>query len=143
MCPEQDGYGEVFLIGQVFRIFQKNRRDCRGVGTALGWLLVTAVAFALISVGSLIWIDNSVAVIPDNDPTTFVQLELIDGIEGNEDGSAEWQDDDHDWKDPLHGQMVVRGNGDRDDNKEESYFLRRYVGQVIKPEYKECASSFD
>ena len=131
------------MIGRFTRLFRKNGRNRNSGGTALGWLLTVAVAVALINVGCLLWFGNSRAVVPDNNPATVTQLELIDDIEGNEGRAAEWRDDDYDRAGPLQAQMIVRGNGNQDDNRESSFFLRRHAGPVINTECKDSASSFN
>ena len=104
------------MISRVNKISSKNRHSQSG-GTAFGWFLVVVIAFALIFVGSLIWINNSVAIIPDNDPLTFIRLEIIAAAE------PQFQAADHDWEDLAENQIVVRGNGDRDDNREQPFVL--------------------
>lgn len=37
-------------------------------------------ALALIWSGGLIWIDNSLAIIPDNDPASHAQFDLLDAL---------------------------------------------------------------
>ena len=95
------------MISRVNKISSKNGHSQSG-GTAFGWFLVMVVAFALIFVGSLIWINNSVAIIPDNDSTTFIRLEIIAAAE------PQFKAADHDWEDLAENQIVVRGNGDRE-----------------------------
>ena len=49
--------------------------------THLRFSLVALLVMAVIDVGCYVWINNSVAVITDNEPTTMVLLELYDGFD--------------------------------------------------------------
>lgn len=108
----------------------------------MGWLLVTAVASALIFVGSLLWFGNCRAVIPDFERTTSVQLELIDDVEGNEGGDLEIQAADHDRANPLKSQMIVRGSGDQDDNRERPFVFRRVDSEILAITWRPAVTAF-
>jgi len=76
----------------------------------LGWsLLVAVLSLALIWVGSLVWINNDLAIIPDNDPRTSFLLEggpaaRAKPAQLHQAGPV---------PDSGGGALVVRGNGDR------------------------------
>lgn len=92
-------------------------------------LLVLILSLALIWVGCLVWIDNSIAIIPDNDPATFVSPQAIKGF-GSVDGRHHTiQSDVRDFNSGS-AQRVVRGNGDQDDNREEYFSLIPLTGTL-------------
>ena len=100
---------------------------------------------AVINVGCYVWINNSVAVIPDNDPATVVLLELYDGYDH---GPGDPSDDIYTSPRPLgeagsRAQSVVRGNGNQDDNRVERYFYQRIASAMLAPKAVKPASTFN
>jgi len=93
-------------------------RDC------LQLPLVVFLCCSLVMMGTLFWIDNSWALILDNDPLTVA--EISDYFDGN----PGLQDDD-DGVVPIAGGILIRGNGDQDDNKEEIFQLDRRFEWVV------------
>jgi hypothetical protein len=97
-----------------------------GLGPAL---LVTALSLTLIWMGCLIWMNNSLALIPDNDPRTNINIEMMVGFDS---GKA-----DHQWHQAGHspdssgGVLCARGNGNRDDNRERSFVFQPPLGEEI------------
>ena len=118
------------MISRVNKILSKNGHSQSG-RTVLGWLLVMMVAFALIFIVSLIWLDNSVAIIPNNDSTTSARLEIVDGKEVIAVEGPEFQATDHDQEDLAKSQKIVRGNGGRDDNRERPFVLSLVESDIV------------
>lgn len=86
------------------------------------FLLIIFMSLSLVMMGCLFWVDNSWAVILDNDPGTFVDISIyLDGGLGNSGDPALGEDGDG--VIPVVVGALVHGNGDQDDNKEEAFLL--------------------
>jgi hypothetical protein len=101
-------------------VFRTGYRALKLLRRSLLWLAVLGLSCSLISMGGLIWVDNSWALIPDGDPATSFDRSIFDIMAGQADCSD--LDPDGDGQIPLTGGKLVKGNGDQDDNREE-YFI--------------------
>lgn len=108
-------------------------------------LLIPGMAFLcffLVMMGALFWVDNSWTLITDSDPATMTQMGLLlDG--GLDSGACQALDQDGDGVIPIAGGALIRGNGDRDDNKEEAYLIRRLPAVIVEPETGSMGSGFN
>jgi len=121
-------------MGQRAAIFLHYRKP-----GGLGWFLLVAVlSLALIWVGCLVWIDNSLAIIPDNDPRTSF---LLEGGSAARAKPAQLHQAGP-VSDSGGGALVVRGNGDRDDNREEAFYFQAAAGLRVPAEYRSAVSGF-
>lgn len=105
-------------------------------------VVVMVTACALIQVGCLVWIDNCVAVIPDDDPRTVVTVQLFKGFESGRVRASQIKAVDQD-VDSFSAQALVHGNGDQDDNREESFFFKPRAAVTIRLECRSAVSSFN
>lgn len=92
--------------------------------------IVTLLCFALIMMGGLFWIDNSWALIGDNDPTTKVELSLYTGGCLGDNSHTELDQDDNGVI-PIAGGLLIYGNGDQDDNKNKAILIRTMAGAIV------------
>ena len=120
-----------------FRWVRHIRRHMRNF---LRFSLVAFLSCSLIMMGSLFWIDNSWALIFDDDPQTMV--DIVDYLDGDLDDDSGLQDDD-DGIVPITGGTLIRGNGDQDDNKEETFQLCRQVGRLIDYKTHSAMNGFE
>ena len=104
----------------------------RGLGRFYSLLLVALLCLSLVSMGGLFWVNNSWALVLDNDPTTMVNLAAFFDGSGSDAKCAEL-DDDNDGRVPVAGGVLVRGNGDRDDHKEEPLIIPRHMAAAAAP----------
>ena len=99
---------------------------------------------AVINVGCYVWINNSVAVVPDGDPGTMVLVWLYD-VDFNP-GHGDPSDDVYAAPRPdeagSRAQAVIHSNGDQDDNRMEHYFYRRGVTPDTPHESGEVGQHF-
>lgn len=101
------------------------------------WVVGLVISCSLISIGGLIWINNSWAVIPDEDPSTFFEISVIwDELDGNDDISA--LDPDGDGRIPVPGGTLLKGNGDQDDNKQEPMTIVYRPGALEAPNFSDA-----
>ena len=93
--------------------------------------------------GSLFWAGNSWALITDADPNTKTQIDLL--LNGRlERGAQPELDQDGNGVIPIAGGMLVHGNGDQDDNRDDPVPLRRVGGGlVIQPYALKAATNFN
>lgn len=103
-------------------------------------VMALVLACALVWVGGLVWVGNAVAVIPDSDPTTFVALEQIDGLDNGGPADHNLYDDDQ-VPDTLDG-LFVLGNGGQDDNREKPFQLRPAFGRNVAAKATAAVSSY-
>ena len=96
------------------------------------FLLIPLMCLSLVMMGGLLWVNNSWALILDNDANTSVNLGIFLGGHLNDDPSPELDDDD-DGVVPVAGGTLFHGNGDQDDNKEEAFLLRVNCGSIVEP----------
>ena len=79
-------------------------------------MLVGLLCCSLMAIGMIFWVDNSWALLPDDNPDTLMDISIFfDGQVG--DGACPELDSDGDGQIPLAGGKLQRGNGDQDDNK--------------------------
>lgn len=103
-------------------------------------LLVLCLVAALIFTGSVIWIGNDLALIPDNDPRTRFTLETLDGPASKRKPPqfhCEGRADDSGGR-----TMMVRGNGDQDDNREEAFLIKPWAAETVAPPAASSADNF-
>lgn len=94
------------------------------------WGVVLFISCSLVFMGGLIWIDNSWAIIPDDDPATSFDSSLLrDILDGGDD--LDERDADGDGQIPVPGGKLVRGNGDQDDNRQEPLRIVYRPGALI------------
>jgi len=87
-----------------------------GPAACLRVMLVGLLCCSLVAMGTIFWVDNSWAFLPDQDPDTLVDISIFfNGQVG--DGACSELDPDGDGQIPLAGGKLQRGNGDQDDNK--------------------------
>lgn len=98
------------------------------------WLAVMVMSCSLISMGGLIWVDNSWAIFPDDDPSTSFDSSLLFGIMTGE-VDCDDLDPDGDGQIPLAGGTLLRGNGDQDDNKSDPLRLLVRTGAIVTPNH--------
>ena len=104
----------------------------RGLGRFNSLLLAALLCLSLVNMGTLFWVNNSWALVLDNDPTSMVNLAaFFDG--GGSDAKCAELDDDNDGLVPVAGGVLVRGNGDRDDHKEEPFTIPLHVADAVVP----------
>lgn len=100
--------------------FRTGYRTKRLLRQSLLWLVVMGQSCSLILMGGLIWVNNTWAVLPDDDPATpFSVTVLYAAMTGAVDCSALGHDGDG--QIPIDGGKLLKGNGDQDDNREESF----------------------
>ena len=98
---------------------------------AVSLMLVLLVSCSLVSMGGMLWINNSWAFFPDDDPATKANISFsLDGQAGDDFDSK--FDPDGDGQIPLAGGKLIKGNGDQDDNKEREFILCRRFDRVIE-----------
>lgn len=85
---------------------------------------------SLVLMGGLIWIDNSWALFPDNDPATSFESSILFKITTGE-LDCDDLDPDGDGQIPLAGGKLMKGNGDQDDNKPEPLRIVYRLGAII------------
>gem|GEM_PF-2707112 len=110
-------------------------------------LLEVFLCLSLVMTGSLFWINNSYAVIPDNDPTTMIDLGQLlgEGSGGGGPGGSvpSMLGLSDDGVIPVAGGVLVSGNGDLDDNKEEPFILKDLCKEIIwRQTYAKAVASF-
>ena len=99
------------------------------------------MCLSLVKMGVIFWVGNTWALIPDNDPTTPTQVSML--FDGRLHNSHQAElDKDGDGVIPIAGGMLVRGNGDQDDNKEDPIQLRRVSVTVVQPYITKAATNF-
>jgi len=106
-------------------------------------LLIPLVAFlclSLVSTGCLFWVDNSWAYVRGGESESLVQVDLLDG--GLDYDEIQEFDPDGDGIIPVAGGYLIRGNGDRDDNREEPFVLSRLAGEIVRPRTFKAVTSF-
>lgn len=103
--------------------------------------LVALLCFSLVMMGALVWIDNSWALITDNDPATMTRLDLLQGG-GLDSLTCQALDQDGDGVIPFPGGYLIRGNGGLDDNKEEPFIVEGFSGIIIKPQPFKAVTNF-
>lgn len=112
--------------------FRTGHRTVKLLRRSLLWLAVLVMSCSLISMGGLIWINNSWAVFPDDDPATSFDFSLIlETLNGQADFSA--IDVDGDGQIPVPGGKLLKGNGTRDDNKHDPIVIVSRPGEIITP----------
>ena len=125
-------------------MFARNSSYRRPWRNRLRFSLVAVLVMAMINVGCYVWINNSVAVIPDADPATMVLLEMYDDFDH---GPGDPSDDVYTSPRPdgagSRAQAVVRGNGARGDNRAEVYSYRRGASSTLPPKNMKSASTFN
>lgn len=93
-------------------------------------LLVLTVAISVICMGGILWVNNSWAVVPDDDPSTYFDISVFfDDLDGKSDLPD--MDSDGDGQIPLAGGKLLKGNGDQDDNKHEPILLGINCGSIV------------
>ena len=96
-------------------------------------LLVGPLCCALVAMGTIFWVDNSWAFLPDDNPDTLVDISIFfDGQVG--DGSCSELDPDGDGQIPLAGGKLQKGNGDQDDNKPKPMIIVYHSGALVSPD---------
>ena len=108
--------------------FQRVRHINSHMRNFLRFSLVAVLCCSLVMMGTLFWVDNSWALIFDDDPQTMVEISAL--LDDDLVDDSNLQDDD-DGVIPITGGTLVRGNGDQDDNKDETFSLARQFGRVI------------
>ena len=104
--------------------------------------LVALLCLSLVKMGGMFWVNNTWAVVPDSDPTTVTQISMLLGG-GLYDGQETELDEDGDGVIPIAGGVLVRGNGNQDDNREEAVPLRRLTGVLIEPHTSKSVTNFN
>lgn len=105
------------------------RRINRAVRPFL-FLLIILNCCSLITVGSLVWIDNSVALIPDGNTATQSRVKSLVGL--NHPSLYDELITISEQTQPSSGDALLAGNGDLDDNREESFVFRTLVSLIAK-----------
>ncbi len=100
---------------------------------------------ALINVGSLVWINNGLAITPDDDQNITVPLSAFRGVYQGENDLS-----DDTCAAPISpqeadglAQGLIYGNGGLDDNREESYTYQRPTTTMRPPKAVKSASTFN
>ena len=96
---------------------------------------------SLVMMGTLFWVDNSWAFFPDNDPTTTVDISILITGQAGDDFASEL-DPDGNGQIPLSGGKLLRGNGDRDDNRQEPIVIICGTGELVAPNSSEAQAFF-
>ncbi|UQZ88847.1 hypothetical protein C4J81_06390 [Deltaproteobacteria bacterium Smac51] len=91
--------------------------------------------------GTLFWIDNSWALIFDDDPYTQINISSYYDLDGNDDSRAELEADD-DGIVPVTGGILVQGNGDQDDNRDEPFSITKRPSRVVSVKSTSIYSDF-
>ena len=125
------------------RLFTRSgmSNNCRRKPTSLCLLLVGFLCCSLIAMGTLFWVDNSWALITDHDPLTAVNIGpyLDDCVDEEPEIKA---DQDGDGVIPIAGGLLIRGNGDRDDNRGEEFKIVRCLSGSATTETTAAVSNF-
>ena len=99
---------------------------------SLLWAMALVLSCSLILTGGLIWINNTWAMVQDNDPDTSFDVSIIfDGMDGKTDLSD--LDPDGDGQIPLAGGKLLKGNGGFDDNKPDPILITGRAVVLVTP----------
>lgn len=91
--------------------------------------------------GGLMWVDNTWAYIGGGQTEDAIPLEsLLDGLDYEE---IQQFDADGDGMIPLAGGVLLRCNGDQDDNKEERVIIQLLAGETVSPFFSKSATNYD
>lgn len=104
----------------------------------VAWLIIL-VALSLVWNGCLIWIDNSIAVIPFTGPVFHLDLTGNCPCTDQGDGLCEMGRPPS----PLAGALLLRGNGDLDDNRSEVFSYPSIFSRIKTDHPPAAVTDFD
>ena len=99
--------------------------------------LAAILCFSLVMMGGLIWINNTWAIMPDDDPATSFDISAFFGYSIGQIDLSDL-DPDGDGQIPLAGGKLLRGNGDQDDNKQDPIVIVYRLEALVETSFSDA-----